>query len=184
MNQRNKRINIYTKLILKLNSCLMLSAWICCYAHIERNRIRSHVTTTMFYPEWIRRMYGCSLAPTCRDFGIDALTAASWCAVKCHLLCPALREHGALSMFPVEWGDPCCHGRVPPDDKQVSCSWIEFNVCSCPKAGQINTGLQLQGLTFRQTASFQATQWPFLFRGIALLGVIVYTVSTLIPRDT
>lgn len=66
--------------------------------------------------------------------------------------------------------------------RQVPCSWVAFNVCSCPKAGQMSTGLQVQVLTFRQTTSFQATQWPFWFRGIALLGVIVYICLHFNPR--
>lgn len=69
---------------------------------LKRNRIQNCITTAMFYPEWIRSMYGCSLAPTYRDFGIYPHTAASWCAVKCHLLYPVLTEHELC---------PCSQGR-------------------------------------------------------------------------
>lgn len=179
MNQRN--INIYTKFILKLNPCLMLSAWICCYAHTEKEQNpelqhNSHVLSRMdkehvwlFLGSYIKRFED---LPPHYSLMVRSKMPFTLCSTD---------RTWTLSMFPVEGGHPHCHGRVPPDDKQES--WVEFNVCSSPEAGQINTGLQLQELTFRQTASFQATQWPFLFGRIALLGVIVYTVSTLI-RDT
>lgn len=57
-------------------------------------------------------MYCSSLAPTFRDFEIYPHTAASWCAVKCHLLCP---------------GDPACGVRRPSLSWQSS-SWWQTSV--------------------------------------------------------
>ena len=170
--------NIRTKVIPKLKGLplaqsLKLLLWPCWgQQHSEQSHDSHCMCRTVLQDQ---EHVCCPLAFTYRDFGIYPHPVASWCAMKCHLPSPGDPACGARRSLQLWQGSSCWQTSVS------LLGWIPIAARAHKqhKLTQVcNSRLSvLDGLTVSRQRSDP------LFRGIVLLTVIVYTISTSM-RDT